>query len=134
MKCVILESPFAGDVAYNIDYARMAVRDSLDRGEAPIASHLLYTQPGILNDNVKEERDLGVEAGLSWIDASDGTVAYADMGLSSGMIKGIIRAFQRGKSVDLRYIKEQTTDDHKARMTATLQELIDISREMPIDE
>lgn len=56
MKLVIIESPFAGNVRENILYARMAVRDSLLRGEAPIASHLLYTQEGILNDDIKEER------------------------------------------------------------------------------
>jgi hypothetical protein len=36
------------------------------RGESPIASHLLYTQPGILKDDVPEERPLGIEAGLAW--------------------------------------------------------------------
>lgn len=65
MKLVILESPFAGDVKRNILYARMCVRDSLGRGEAPIASHLLYTQSGILNDNLPEERQWGIDAGLA---------------------------------------------------------------------
>jgi hypothetical protein len=41
MRWVILESPYAGDVEANVAYARAAVRDSLMRGEAPIASHLL---------------------------------------------------------------------------------------------
>ena len=50
MKLVILESPFAGDVKRNTAYARAALRDSLLRGEAPIASHLLYTQDGVLDD------------------------------------------------------------------------------------
>ena len=56
MKRVILESPYSGDINRNIQYARMCVRDSLMRGEAPIASHLLYTQEEILNDNIPEER------------------------------------------------------------------------------
>ena len=42
MRRVILESPYAGNVEENVAYARAAVRDSLLRGEAPIASHLLY--------------------------------------------------------------------------------------------
>src|SRR5690606_3550939 len=42
-RLVILESPYAGNIDLNIDYARAAVRDSLSRGESPIASHLLYT-------------------------------------------------------------------------------------------
>lgn len=56
MRLVIIESPFAGDVEKNTRYARACVRDSLLRGEAPIASHLLYTQGGILNDDVPAER------------------------------------------------------------------------------
>ena len=56
MSLVIIESPYAGDIKANIAYARRAVRDSLERGEFPIASHLLYTQPGILNDDIPSER------------------------------------------------------------------------------
>ena len=41
MKLVIIESTFAGDRLRNIAYARAAMKDWLDRGEAPLASHLL---------------------------------------------------------------------------------------------
>lgn len=51
---VILESPYAGEIDRNIRYARACVRDSLLRGESPIASHLLYTQSGILDDDIEE--------------------------------------------------------------------------------
>lgn len=47
MKLVIVESPYAGDVKTNVAYARAAIRDCLMRGEAPYASHLLYTQEGV---------------------------------------------------------------------------------------
>jgi hypothetical protein len=66
LRRVILESPYAGDIERNVAYARAAMRDSLLRGEAPIASHLLYTQPGVLDDQVSDERRLGIEAGLVW--------------------------------------------------------------------
>jgi len=66
MKLVIIESPYAGDIPANIEYARLCVRDSLSRGEAPIASHLLYTQAGILDDNIPSERQWGIDAGLAW--------------------------------------------------------------------
>ena len=82
---VILESPYAGDVERNLAYARMAVKDSLLRGEAPIASHLLYTQEGILDDNVPYERKLGINAGLAWKDVADKHVFYIDYGYSKGM-------------------------------------------------
>ena len=85
MKRVILESPYAGDIERNIKYARMCVRDSLMRGEAPIASHLLYTQEGILNDNIIEERQCGIDAGLAWKEVADLQVFYIDYGMSKGM-------------------------------------------------
>jgi hypothetical protein len=89
MRRVIVESPFAAPddagINENIEYARRAVRDSVLRGEAPIASHLLFTQPGILQDGVPEERILGMKAGLAWAEACDLAVFYADRGWSSGM-------------------------------------------------
>ena len=48
----------------NIDYARACVADCLRRGDSAIASHLLYTQPGVLRDDVPGERELGIAAGL----------------------------------------------------------------------
>lgn len=86
MKLVILESPYAGDVEANLTYARSALADSLKRGEAPIASHLLYTQPGVLNDLLPDERALGINAGLAWRAVAQGAVFYVDRGWSSGML------------------------------------------------
>lgn len=85
MRRVIIESPYAGDVAGNTAYARACVRDSLARGEAPIASHLLYTQPGILDDDVAAERSWGIKAGLAWVDVAAAGVFYLDRGWSGGM-------------------------------------------------
>lgn len=102
MKKVILESPFAGDVEENIKYARACVRDSLSRGEAPIASHLLYTQPGVLNDDVPQEREWGINAGLAWGSAAEATVVYTDRGISRGMEYGIKRAADEGRPVEFR--------------------------------
>ena len=82
---IVLESPFAGNIKGNIEYARMCVKDSLSRGESPIASHLLYTQKGILNDNIESERNNGINAGLAWLSIADIHVFYIDYGMSSGM-------------------------------------------------
>ena len=68
MVKVILESPYAGDVEKNIEYARLCLKDSLLRGESPIASHLLYTQ--VLDDTKLDERNLGIDAGLAWSSAA----------------------------------------------------------------
>lgn len=89
MKRVILESPYKGDIETNVAYARRALRHSLSLGESPIASHLLYTQPGVLDDNIEEERNWGIEAGLAWGTVADATVLYLDLGVSNGMKKGI---------------------------------------------
>ena len=89
MTRVILESPFAGDIEKNIKYARECVRDSLLRGEAPIASHLLYTQDGILDDRIPEERKWGIDAGLAWKSVAEKHVVYIDLGITPGMEYGI---------------------------------------------
>jgi len=92
MICVVIESPFAGDVERNIEYARACVKDCLSRDEAPFASHLLYTQPGILDDTIREERRLGILAGFRWRSAAEKTVVYTDLGTSAGMHMGIDHA------------------------------------------
>ena len=62
---VIIESPFAGEISRNVTYARRAVAHAIHLGEAPIASHLLYTQPGVLLDHLSHERQLGITCGLA---------------------------------------------------------------------
>lgn len=106
MKLVILESPYAGDVEANVAYARRCVRDSLLRGEAPIASHLLYTQPGILDDDVPEERQHGIDAGLAWRAVAQATVVYINLGISRGMEYGIAAAKEAGLPVEYRSLPE----------------------------
>jgi hypothetical protein len=83
MRRVILESPFAGDIEAHVAYARRCLRDCLARGEAPIASHLLY--PQILDDSIAAERALGIAAGLGWLRLAEAMVAYIDYGISPGM-------------------------------------------------
>jgi hypothetical protein len=102
VRLVIIESPYAGDVARNLEYLRAAMRDCLARGEAPYASHALYTQPGVLDDTVPAERTLGIEAGLAWGSLAEATVVYEDLGVSPGMALGIERAALQGRPVEWR--------------------------------
>jgi hypothetical protein len=104
VRRVILESPYQGNAERNLAYCRAAMRDCLLRGEAPYASHALYTQPGVLDDNAPAERALGIEAGLSWGQGADATVVYADLGISVGMELGIQRARAEGRPVELRFL------------------------------
>jgi hypothetical protein len=102
MRLVILESPYAGDVELNLLYARACLRDCLLRGEAPLASHLLYTQPGVTDDRVPAERRLGIAAGLAWGRVAEATVVYEDYGITAGMREGIARAEREGRPVEYR--------------------------------
>lgn len=85
MLRVVVESPYAGDIKRNEEYARKCMSNCIKRGEAPIASHLIYTQPHILNEDVPEERQLGINAGFCWGVMADMIVFYTDLGMSKGM-------------------------------------------------
>src|SRR5262245_4195357 len=105
MRRVIVESPYAGNLwqrFLNRRYARRCLHDCLKRGEAPFASHLLYTQPGVLRDGVKLERELGISAGLVWGACAEATVVYTDRGISAGMLRGIEHAEKIGRPVERR--------------------------------
>jgi len=106
MKLIYLESPFAGEVCRNIKYARAAMADSLRRGEFPFASHLLYTQEGILDDTIPEERKMGMEAGFAFAKKCDASVFYTDLGISDGMKEGIERAKEAGREIEYRTLPE----------------------------
>jgi len=99
MRRVLLESPYAGDVAANVAYAKRCVLDALRRGEAPYASHLFFPQPGILEDSLPADRDLGLRAGFAWGDAAEIVAFYVDRGVSPGMKLGYNRARDRAERV-----------------------------------
>lgn len=102
MKRVIVETPYAGDVGRNIHYARLCLHDCLLRGEAPFASHLLYTQESVLDDDIPGECKLGILAGFTWGSVAEATVVYTDYGISNGMKEGIKRAETEGRPVEYR--------------------------------
>ena len=104
-KLVIIESPYAGDVEKNIKYARLCMKDSLDRGEYPFASHLLCTQENILDDNDPVERKLGIVAGFASAKLCSKTVIYADLGISNGMMLGIEDAIKNKRIIEVRYLR-----------------------------
>lgn len=105
MEKVIIESPYGGsdeDVQRNVEYAQRCLEDSLRRGEAPIASHLLHTQ--VLDDNNPAERKMGIRAGLAWYGAADKIVFYVDLKMSKGMTSSMETAFANGVSIEIRTI------------------------------
>lgn len=108
LRRVVLESPFAGDVDLNLRYLRACLRHSLRLGETPFASHGLYTQPGVLDDTSPDERALGIAAGLEWARKAHATVAYVDLGISTGMRQGIDHARQSGRLIEQRCLPHET--------------------------
>lgn len=102
MKLVIVESPYAGEVERNLRYVRAAMADCFARGEAPFPSHALYTQPGVLRDEVPEERAKGIAAGFRWGEVAAARVFYTDFGWSRGMAAGLDEARRIGQPVEYR--------------------------------
>jgi hypothetical protein len=104
---VIVESPFANEDKFlferNKRYLEEAMLDCLKRGEAPFASHKMYTQ--CLDDNVPEQRELGIQAGFAWRSVAEKTVVYTDLGISRGMQYGIEHATKMGHVIDYRSLE-----------------------------
>lgn len=106
LRRVIIESPFRGANAderrQNTRYARAALRDSLKRNEAPIASHLLL--PQVLDEDVDADRNLGISAGLAWYPAAEAVCFYLDRGMSFGMHHALRQAIAARLAVEMRYL------------------------------
>ena len=103
---VVIESPYAGDIKANMAYLKIAMYDSIMRGEAPIASHKLYTD--VLDDNDPEQRRLGIELGLSWLKVCDLVAFYTDLGMSPGMAAclGELKSLRFRVPFEMRKVRE----------------------------
>lgn len=106
MKRVIIESPYAGNIERNMEYARRCIADAISRHEAPFLSHVLYAHTGALDDSDPDQRALGITAGTAWIECAEFTAAYTDYGISPGMQLGINFAIAKGKLIQFRKIGE----------------------------
>lgn len=99
---IILESPYAGDIARHQTYWRAAMRDSLGRGEIPFSSHFVYTQ--VLRDDDKEQRKQGIACGYAFWPFAKAVVFYTDLGVSTGMEAARKRADLLGMATEFRQI------------------------------
>jgi hypothetical protein len=102
MLRVIIESPYAGNVERNVAYAKLCLKDSLMRNEAPIASHILHTM--VLDDTIPKERKMGIEAGLAWVCVADKHIFYTDYGMSKGMTQAMTFALDHNIEFEVREI------------------------------
>lgn len=62
LKRVVIESPLKGERELNKLYARVCALDCLVRGEAPYASHLFFDHEDLLDDEILQQRELGIAA------------------------------------------------------------------------
>lgn len=123
MRRVYIASPFRGatveETRQNIVYARLCMLDSLERGEAPYLSHLLYTQVWAETPKL---RKLGLEAGDAWRSGSEAVAVYSDLGITEGMARAKTWAEGRLETVQLyeRYLALPTTVESWRAYLATL--------------
>lgn len=128
LKFAFIETPFKGkdwnETELNHLYTKACVGDSLRRGENPYASHLFFTQRGILDDRVHSERIKGINAGknieraltlaskqLSNIYVC--TAVYTDRGISPGMEIGIKQAQEIQRIIDYRTLGDNWLVDFR---------------------
>jgi hypothetical protein len=115
MRFTIVESPYAGDIQANTDYAAKACLDCIDRNENPFASHLFYTQ--FLQDEDEGQRECGIRCGYEWgyiahyaskasINPAQVVVAfYVDRGWSQGMEAALERYTEWGLRCEIRRLQ-----------------------------
>lgn len=90
MKIVIIESPWSGGTPFHASYLRSCIKDSIMRGEVPIASHKLYGD--VLNDHDPAQRKIGIELGYEFWPFATRIIFYLDHGMSPGMKQAKARA------------------------------------------
>ena len=105
-RLVCIESPLHGDTKAdrerNERYLDACMADCFRRGEAPFASHAIYTR--VLDDDVPEQRKQGIDAGLAWACRADARVVYEDLGISRGMFEGIEHAKGIRQTIECRQL------------------------------
>ncbi len=122
MERVIFESPFAGDMATNSEYAASCiVKLMLAEHVAPMASHLLYTR--MLNDNDPKEREIGIDAGLEYGRHAQRTIIAVDRGLSTGMKYGIKNAESANRPLSFMTISPNDTIKQEVGSLRDIQDL-----------
>jgi hypothetical protein len=101
---VVIESPCKpSDTGFSWDdhqdYLKLALRDSISRGEAPIASHGLFAFSNVFDDAAPDQRTACMEAGWCWIKHASAVIVYVDCGITEGMERAITVAGLNGVQV-----------------------------------
>lgn len=105
-KAVLVVTPFMAEdpakAAKMNRYALRATKDSLGKNEAPLASHLFYSE--VLNVRNPIERDIGLQSQLTWLKAADIVAVYLDFGITPAMQVAINAAVLKNKRIEYRTI------------------------------
>lgn len=106
-KATIILTPFMGEDPSKARlferYANRAVKDSLNRNEAPLASQLFFFS--FYNNNVVQiERDEGLMSQLTWVYKCDRVAVYSDFGITQAMSLVLDVARLKNKPVEFRAI------------------------------
>ena len=121
---VVVESPYSGDIKANVEYMLECLHDSYYvRGEAPIASHALYTRfpqvqlvpgaevyQGHVEDNgvaARHGREHGIKCGDAWTLKADLVAVYTDRGITPGMQHRIDFCNRNNIPVEHRSLKDK---------------------------
>ena len=103
MRKVYVCSALRGNQEKNIKLARIyceyVVRES---GHIPVAPHIYFTQ--FLDDNNSQDREFGINAGLSLLSECDELWYFGDS-VSKGMVTEIIAA--KEQSIPVRYVSDK---------------------------
>lgn len=98
MKLIYICSPYRAEndaiLQRNIDYAKELTRSALLQGGVPVTPHLYMTQ--CLDENIKEERRIGLAAGTEVLRRCDLVIVGMKYGISEGMAAEIQCAKDEG--------------------------------------
>ncbi len=102
MKKVYIFAPLAGDVAGNLEKAKRYSEYALRCGAAPVIPHFYAL---CLDDNIPEEREMGMNAGLSLLWFCDEVWVFGDQPTA-----GMQTEMKLARNLN---IKIRTVNDHE---------------------
>ena len=102
---VFICSPYSFDPVKGAEIATRLCRMAVDEGQFPFAPHLLY--PRFLDEHSPDERELGIKAGISYLEHCDEVWVYAAEGISSGMRLEIEAASRLGVPVRFKELEKE---------------------------
>jgi len=117
-RLVVIESPFSGDLTTHKGYLQECILDCLNRGEAPFASHQMYTDA--LDDDNKQERKLGIDCGYAWMNVAEAVVFYIDFGWSKGMLAALKKCSELRLDAETRRISRFSKNENQELKAAIL--------------